>query len=172
MKKLVLISALVLASFAAKAQNNVMVLETERIFKSIPAYTTALSELDALANTYQKRIDEQYAQIERMYNEYQTQKAALSEATRRTREDAIIAKEKEVAKQQEDIFGAEGTIIKTRIQKMKPIQDKVFAAVEKYAAANGFSLVIDLSSNSSVIYSSPASNKTDEIIKLLASVKF
>ena len=154
-----------LAAFTLQAQNY-MIVNTEKIFKSIPAYTQALETLEQQTETYQKNIDDAYAQIEALYQDYESKKSMLPEATRIVREDEIIQREREVIKYEEAVFGQEGELIKKRIELIKPIQDKVFAAIDKYAKDNNFGLVLDIASNPSILYYSPSLDKTDEIIEL------
>ncbi len=165
MKKTLFTLALALLTAGAFAQKN-MVVNTETVFKALPRYASAIDSIDALAKQYQTQIDQNYAAIEKMWNEYQSQKAYLTDTARRSREDAIIAREKETEQYQEEKFGQEGELIKKRLQLIKPIQDEVFAHIKKYADANGFTLVIDIATNPTVIYYSPAIDKTQEIIKL------
>ena len=167
MKKLVLLTVVfMLAGFTAMAQNYIVV-DSEKIFKSIAAYNEANSTLEKLAETYQKNIDDEYEKVEQMYNDYIQQKAYLSESTRQSREDAIINREKEILAYQEQIFGQEGEWMKKRVELITPIQEKVFGVITKYAEANGQALVMDINSNPTVLYYSPKADKTEEIIKLL-----
>lgn len=166
MKKLILITAALLVSFAAQAQKS-MVVNSELIFKSVEAYNSAVSEIDKLGEEYQKKIDEAYADLETTYNNYQSQKAYMSESSRSTKETAILAREKEIMDYQESIFGQDGELLKKRVEKLKPIQDKVFGAINSYAEKNGYTMVFDIASNPMVLYYSQAVNKTDDIIALL-----
>lgn len=167
MKKFIILSvAMALVSFAAGAQN-CMVVNTETVFKSMAAYTNAEATLDNMAKQYQREIDDAFAQVEKMYNDYVAQKAYLSESSRMARENAILDREAAIQERQESLFGPEGELMKKRVEMIKPIQDRVFEVINRYAQANGFALVIDLANNPTVLYYSPAADKTQEIIKLV-----
>lgn len=167
MKKLIIATALFIATaFCASAQN-FMVLNTETVFRSIQEYNDAMTSLDQLAENYQKQVDDAFAEVEQMFNDYQNQKAYLSQATRTQREDAIINREKEITSFQEQIFGQEGELLKKRIEMIKPIQDRVFSVINNYAEANGYEVVLDISSNPTILYYSPSADKTQTIIGLL-----
>jgi len=166
MKKIVLLVALLVVATGVFAQGT-MVVNTEKIFKAIPKYNDAIAQIDKLGEQYQKNVDQAYANIEQMYNSYIAQKAYLNEATRQSREDAIIKLEQEAGKYQESIFGPEGELMKKRIELIKPIQDVVFAAINKYAGDKGFTLVIDIANNPNILYYVPTSDRTDEIINLV-----
>lgn len=166
MKKL-LLSIIAVCAISASYAQSYMFIDSEKVFKSIPQYMDAIKQLDDMGRQYNQNIETAYASIEEMYNTYQAQKQYLSEASRNSREEAIIAKEQEVVKYQEDIFGQEGQMMKRRIEMIKPFQDKVFAAINKYAQANNLGMVIDISSNASLLYYSPSLDKTQEIINLV-----
>ena len=151
----------------AQAQERYMVVNSERVFKAIPRYNEALKSVDQLAEQYQQNVDAGYANIEKMYNEYMAQRAYLTESARQAREDAIIQQEQKAEKYQKEAFGPEGELMKKRVELIKPIQDAVFAAINRYAAANNYGLVVDVANNPAVLYYAPAADKTDEIIKLV-----
>lgn len=158
--------ALVLMGAAAMAQNYIVV-NSEKIFKSIAAYNTAIEELDKLAKNYQEWVDAKFEEVEQLYNNYQQQRASLSESSRQQWETVILEKEQQATKYQEELFGQEGTLMKQRIEKIKPIQEKVFAAIEAYAKQVGAEVVIDSSNNPTLLYNAPSVERTDEVIATL-----
>ena len=121
MKRLILIAVFVLTTGTLAAQNYIIV-NSEKVFKSIDAYNTALSTLDKLAEQYQDMVDAKFAEVETLYNNYMNQKASLTAATRQTRENDILAKEKAAQEYQETLFGNDGTLMKKRIEMIEPIQ--------------------------------------------------
>lgn len=123
MKRLILIAAFVLSAGTLAAQNYIIV-NSEKVFKSIDAYNTALSTLDKLAEQYQDMVDAKFAEVETLYNNYMNQKASLTAATRQTRENDILAKEKAAQEYQETLFGNDGTLMKKRVEMIEPIQKK------------------------------------------------
>ena len=160
MKRLILLAAGVLSAGILSAQNYIVV-NSEKIFKSMAVYKQAIEELDSLAKQYQTQVDAKFAEVETLYNNYQYQKASLSSASRQARENESLAKEKE------SLFGQEGTLMKTRIEKISPIQKKVFAAIEAYAKQVGADLVLDASNNPTLLYNNPAVERTQQVIDLL-----
>ena len=167
MKKIfALVLGLVAMAGVASAQNY-MVVDSEKIFKSINDYNNAMTQLDQMAKSYQQQIDSKYEDIETLYNNYQQQKASLNASARAAREQVILDKEAEAVKYQESIFGNEGVMMKKRIELIQPIQERVFKAIESYAKSNGFDMVLDIASNATLLYYSPAVDRTEEVIKLV-----
>jgi outer membrane protein len=144
-----------------------MVVDSEKIFKSIDAYNSALSQLDKLGEEYQKQVDAKFAEVETLYNNYQSQKASLSASYRQTMEDTILKKEQEATEFQESLFGKEGTLMTKRTELIQPIQKRVFAAIEAFAKSRGYDLVLDAASNPTLLYSSAALDQTQAVIATL-----
>ena len=166
MKRLILIAAFVLSAGTLAAQNYIIV-NSEKVFKSIDAYNTALSTLDKLAEQYQDLVDAKFAEVETLYNNYMNQKASLTAATRQTRENDILAKEKAAQEYQETLFGNDGTLMKKRIEMIEPIQKKVFSAIEAYAKQVGADVVLDSANNPTLLYSNPSVDRTQQVIDVL-----
>ena len=166
MKRLILIAAFVLSAGTLAAQNYIIV-NSEKVFKSIDAYNTALSTLDKLAEQYQDMVDAKFAEVETLYNNYMNQKASLTAATRQTRENDILAKEKAAQEYQETLFGNDGTLTKKRVEMIEPIQKKVFSAIEAYAKQVGADVVLDSANNPTLLYSNPSVDRTQQVIDVL-----
>ena len=166
MKRLILIAVFVLTTGTLAAQNYIIV-NSEKVFKSIDAYNTALSTLDKLAEQYQDMVDAKFAEVETLYNNYMNQKASLTAATRQTRENDILAKEKAAQEYQETLFGNDGTLMKKRIEMIEPIQKQVFSAIEAYAKQVGADVVLDSANNPTLLYSNPSVDRTQQVIYVL-----
>ena len=166
MKRLILIAVFVLTTGTLAAQNYIIV-NSEKVFKSIAAYNTALSTLDKLAEQYQDMVDAKFAEVETLYNNYMNQKASLTAATRQTRENDILAKEKAAQEYQETLFGNDGTLMKKRIEMIEPIQKQVFSAIEAYAKQVGADVVLDSANNPTLLYSNPSVDRTQQVIDVL-----
>ena len=166
MKRLILTSLLLLSATLLAAQNYI-VINSEQVFKSIDAYNKALTELDELARQYQQQVDNRYAAIEQLYENYMAQKASLSAASRQSRENDILKREQEAQEYQESIFGAEGSLMKRRQELIQPIQQQVFGVIERYAQQVGADLVLDASNNPTLLYANPRVDHTQQVIQAL-----
>lgn len=166
MKRLLFLAAFLLTATALSAQNCIVV-NSEKIFKSLDAYNTAIRTLDNLAELYQKQVDEKFEEVEESYNAYMAQKASLPATTRQARENAILSLEQQANEYQQSIFGQEGSLMKKRVELIEPIQKEVFAAIEAYAKRIGATVVLDSSNNPALLYTDPAADHTQQIIAAL-----
>ena len=167
MRKSLFLMAIALLSATFVSAQNYMVVNSEKVFKSLASYNNALETLDDLAESYQNTVDQKFATVEQMYNSYMQQRASLSESYRQQREKAILDAEAEATEYQEKIFGTDGTLMQKRLELIQPIQDKVFSTIESYAKRYGYDLVIDSASNPTLLYNSEKVDFTDRIIEAL-----
>ena len=79
----------------------------------------------------------------------------------------IEGKEKEVKEYQKSKFGPNGELFKKRQELIKPIQDKIYDEIQKYAIAKGYDFVFDRSSGPTMLYASDRYNKSDDILSAL-----
>ena len=166
MKKIFLLLVLVFTISLGYSQRYAYV-DTEYILKNIPAYAAAQEQLDNLAVEWQKEIEDVYAQIDKMYKDFQAEKVLLTEEMRIKRENSIIEKEKEAKKIQKKYFGSDGELYKKRQELIKPIQDDIFNSVKEIAAEGNYALIFDTAGNMSMLYTDPKYDKSDEVLEKL-----
>lgn len=165
-KKILLGILLFLSCSYANAQKFCYV-NSEYILSNIPDYKAAQTQLDALSANWQREVEARYAEIEKLYKAFQAEQILLSDQMKKKREDDIVGKEKDVKDYQKQKFGFEGELFKKRQELVKPIQDKIYAAVKKYAEDNTFGAIFDKSSDLIMLYSSAKLDKSDDILKAL-----
>ena len=167
MKRIIIAICALLISVSAATAQKYIVVDSEKIFRSMTDYNTSMTTRDNLAKEYQTKVDATYAEVESLYNTYIAQKANLSTTQRNAKEQEILAKEKAAAEYQESIFGNDGVMMKKRIELIQPIQKRVFSAIDSYAKAGGYDMVLDSAANAAMLYSSESVNHTQKIIELL-----
>lgn len=141
--------------------------DVNKILESIDEYKSAQAELDRMANVWRQEIAQEYDKIKGMYNRYQAEQVLLSDEARKQKEEEIMAKEKEVRDMQKSRFGPEGQLFKKRQELVRPIQDRVYAAIEEYANERDYDFIFDKSGSAGLIFSNPQYDKTEDVIKRL-----
>ncbi|HVX49995.1 MAG TPA: OmpH family outer membrane protein [Chitinophagaceae bacterium] len=167
MKKLILpVIIVLLTAFAGHAQRYAII-DTKYILSKIPDYVQADKKLQDLSAQWQKEIDDKQAVLNQMYKDYDAEQFMLSDELKKKREDELFNKEKELRDLQKKRFGYEGDLFKERQNLVKPLQDKVYNAVQKIAVAHGYDFVLDKSEGITVIFADPKLDKSDEVLKEL-----
>lgn len=158
---------LMVSTSMAFAQGKYAIIDTRYILEKMPEYTAAQKQLDATAAAWQKEIDIKQAGLDKMYKDYEAEKVMLSEDLRKKREDQLFLKEKEVRDLQRQRFGFEGDLFKKRQELVKPIQDRVYNAVQKIATQRGYDFVLDKSEGITIIFADPKLDKSEDVLKEL-----
>lgn len=169
MKKIItLLLTLFMLKDASFAQRYAII-DTRYILSKLNDYSEAQKKLDAFSLQWQNEIDAKQAVLDQMYRNYEGEKVMLSDELLKKREDDLFNKEKEVRDLQKKRFGFEGDLFKKRQELVKPIQDRVYNAVQKLAVARQYDLILDKSEGISVIFSDPKLDRSDDVLKELTS---
>ena len=167
MKKIsLIIFGLMLFGAAASAQKYAII-DTRYILDKMPDYTQAQKQLDGIAADWQKDIDAKQAGLDKMYKDYEAEQVMLSDELKKKREDQLFLKEKELRDLQRQRFGFEGDLFKKRQELIKPIQDKVYNAVQKISTQRGYDFVLDKSEGITIIFADPKLDKSEDVLKEL-----
>jgi outer membrane protein len=168
MKKfLVTFTTLLLISTAAVAQQRYAIIDTKYILSKIPEYRDADKKLQLVGEQWQKEIDDKQVILDKMYKNYEAEQVMLTDELRKKREDELFVKEKEIRDLQKKRFGYEGDLFKERQKLVKPIQDKVYNAIQKIAVARVYDFILDKSEGITVIFADPKLDKSDEVLREL-----
>ncbi|MBG9375928.1 OmpH family outer membrane protein [Panacibacter sp. DH6] len=143
------------------------VIDTKYILNKMPEYTDADKKLQLISEQWQKEIDSRQAELDKMYKDYEAEQFMLSDDLKKKREDELFNKEKELRDLQKRRFGYQGDLFKEREKLVKPLQDKVYNAVQKIAVARGYDFILDKSEGITVIFADPKLDKSDDILREL-----
>lgn len=142
-------------------------IDSEYILGNMPDYVEAQAELDRIAAQWQKEIEAQFKSIDSMYKKYQVEQITLPDGMKKKREEAIIAAEQDAKNMQKKRFGKDGDLFKKREELVKPIQDRVFTAIDEYAKEKGYAFIFDVAGSMTIIYADPKWDINDQIMQKL-----
>jgi len=141
--------------------------DTDYILENISEYRIAQDQLDELSVKWQKEIEEKFAEIDKLYKAYQAESVLLPEDMKKKREDEIINKEKEAKDLQKKKFGKNGDLFKKRQELVKPIQDRIYNAIEEIATNSNYAVIFDKSGCLTMLYTNPKYDKSDDVLDKL-----
>ncbi|MFZ4412503.1 MAG: OmpH family outer membrane protein [Bacteroidales bacterium] len=139
-------------------------IDSEYIMDNIPEYKDAQAEIDALSKQWQKEIEQKFKEIDNLYKAFQAESVLLPEEVKKKRENEIIASEKEAKDLQKKRFGKDGDLYKKRQDLVKPIQDKVYNAIEKRAQEKNYIFVFDKAGSLTIMYADAKYDLSDDIL--------
>lgn len=144
--------------------------DSEYVLSQMPSYKSAQTQLNELSKDWQAEIDEKFEEIDKLYKQYQAEKVILPKSEQTKRENEIIEKERAAKKLQNDKFGYDGLLFKKRAELIKPIQDKVYEAINKVAKENGLDFIFDKSGDMLMLVSNPKYDRSGEVLEELGVV--
>ena len=167
MKKFIFICLIALTAAMTASAQKYALLDMEYILKNIPAYERANEQLNQVSKKWQAEVEALNTEASTMYKNYQNEMVFLSQEQKKARQEAIMKKEKDASDLKRKYFGPEGELFKKRESLMSPIQEGIYTAVKEIAELRGYSLVLDRSSNTGVIYGSPKADISNEVLQKL-----
>ncbi len=163
MKRIVFLIGLVLCTYIANAQKFACV-DSEYILSNMPEYKQAQKELEEASLQWQKEVENKLAEVDKMYKQYQAEALLLPADLKTKKENEIVAAEKAAKNLQKQRFGNDGDLAKKRSELVKPIQDKVYNAIEKLAQEKNYSAVFDKASGATLLYIDDKSDISDLVL--------
>ena len=154
------------ATVSLQAQKFALV-DMDYIFRNIPAYERANEQLSQVSKKWQAEVEAIQIEAQTLYKNYQNEVVFLSQEQKKSRQDAIMAKEQEAAELKKKYFGPQGELFKKRTALMQPIQEEIYTAVKDVADLRGYQLVLDRASDQDIIFGSPKIDISNEVLSKL-----
>lgn len=164
MRKAFILAVFALLSIGLQAQRYACV-NTEYILSNMPEYANAQREIEDLSIQWQKEIEAKFQVVDKMYKAFQAEAVLLPDELKTKKENEIIAAEKEAKEIQKQRFGNNGDLIKKRSELIKPIQDKIYNAIEKIAQEKNYQFVFDKSAGATILYVDAKADISDLVLK-------
>lgn len=163
---IIAIAAVLSAAASVQAQKFALV-DMEYILKNIPAYERANEQLNQQSKKWQAEVEAVQNEAKTLYNNYQNEAVFLSAEQKKTREQAIVDKEKEAAELKRKYFAPDGELFKKRESLIQPIQDEIYNAIKDISQTKGYSLILDRASDAGIIFASPRVDISNEVLAKL-----
>lgn len=142
-------------------------IDTNFILSKMPEYAKAQSEIEQLSSGWQKEVEDMSRNVDALYASLKAEEVLLTDEMKVERTDAIHKKESELKEYQRKVFGFGGLFFLKKQELIKPLQDKVFEAVEKVAKQNRLAIIFDKSAELVMIYTDPRHDYTDFVLEEL-----
>lgn len=167
MRTLALSLLLVIGTAFASYGQKYGYIDSDYILENMPEYQEAKEKLDKFAQRWQKEIQDRYAVVKKKKDEFARVEAVLPEEEREARKAEIEELESQTLELQQLRFGVNGDLFAKRKELIEPIQDKVFAALEKVASAGRYAFVFDKANQSNLIFADPKYDLSKRVLREL-----
>jgi outer membrane protein len=126
--------------------------DSDAIMKQLPDAQDTQKKLDAIIKEWQEELSKMEKDWKTKYDDYDKRKLVLSEQKRVEVEKDLTQMEDQISKFRQDKFGVKGELFQKQEELMKPIQNRVFTAIQDIAKANNYDFVFDRSGDIMFLY--------------------
>ena len=171
MKKLIISLALAMTTVLGAYAQKFALVDMDYILRNVPSYEMANEQLNQVSQRWEREVTELSKEAETMYKNYQSEMIFLTDDQKKSREEELVAKEKQVTDLRYKYFGPEGELFKKRQSLMKPIQEDVYNAVKAVCEEKGYQVIFDRASSQSIVFASPKIDVSNEVLAKLGYSK-
>lgn len=154
MKKTVILAVFfsVLLSAPLMAQLKIGYVDSDTIMDQLPDAQDAQKKLDDQIAEWQDELKKMQDAWKTKYDDYEKRKLTMSPQRRDETEKELMKLEAEITDFRQKKFGANGELFKKEEELMKPIQNRVFLAIEEVAKEEDLDFVFDRSGDILFLY--------------------
>lgn len=165
MKKVILAFFLLMGMVNAAMAQRYAYVDTQYILDQMPEYSEAQLELDKASEQWQNEIEVLFEDVEKKRKEFQAEAILLPDEIKKQREKEIMDAEFKAKEIQKKRFGVGGDLFAKREELIKPIQDKIFNAIQEIAADRNYAFVFDKANQSNLLFADPKYDISDQVLR-------
>jgi outer membrane protein len=162
---LILFVGSAVATSPAQAQQKIGYIDSEYILNKLPEYATVQQKLDRLEQQWRSDIDDARARVDTLQEEFQARELLYTEEERTAKREAIQEARGRVQELRQRYFGPDGELYSRQKELMRPIQERVLAAVEEVATAEGYDYVFDKSGDFLFMFARDQYDVSDAVLR-------
>jgi outer membrane protein len=154
MKKIVLLLSIILfvCSGLSFGQLKIGYVDSKTIMSKLPDAQDANQKLNALIKEWQAELSKMEADKKAKEEDYDRRKLIMTEQMRNDLEAKIKELDKEINDYRNKKFGTNGELFQKQEELMKPVQNKVFNAIQDVAKEQDLDFVFDKSNEVVLLY--------------------
>lgn len=165
----IILSALILTVFssASFAQLKIGYVDSNTIMSNLPDAQDARKKLDAIVKEWQDELNKKEADWKTKYDDYEKRKLIMTDQTRSETETELMNMEKDISDFREKKFGTNGELFQKQDELMKPVQNKIFTAIQSIAQDENLDFVFDRSGDVMLLYAKEEYDITNKVLDKL-----
>lgn len=140
---------------------------TQYILNSMPDYVTALTKINKYAAEWQEELEEKQQEVDNLRQQYQQEAYLLPDNLKQRRQDEIRTKEAALRSLQQQRFGAGGDLDQRRAELIKPVQNRIYNAIERVAREKNYAFVFDKANSGTVLYVAEKYDISAQVLEIL-----
>jgi len=166
---ILVVAGLFMLSYNSYAQTVLKLghVDINQILSSLPQRDSAAAIMEKETKEIQKAFEEMSAEYNKLFDDYEKAASLLTDVVRKAKEADLLDKQKRLEEFQQN---ATTKLDQRNAELVKPILEKILKAIDKVAAENGFTYILDVSKGSVVYTSKDSQNINPLVLKILKPV--
>ncbi len=134
------------------SQSKIGWVNSQTIMEKLPEAQDAQRQLDGIVTEWQNELAKMQNEWQKKFAEYDKKKLIMTEKGRIEAERELQELDKKIADFRNKKFGQNGELFQKQNELMKPVQDKIFKAIQDVAKEEGYDYVFDKSGDILLMY--------------------
>ena len=158
---------LIIFSSSLFAQLKIGYVDSDSIMDNLPDVQDARLKLDAMIREWQNEIRSMENEYKRKKDDLDKRNLIMTDQTRTEAQKELTELENKISTFRDQKFGAKGELFQKQDELMKPVQNKVFNAIQEIAADDDLDFVFDRSGDILLLYAKPDYDITAKVLEKL-----
>ncbi|HLF20077.1 MAG TPA: OmpH family outer membrane protein [Bacteroidota bacterium] len=158
-----------MAAMPLAAQMKIGHVNSNAIMKQLPDAQDAQKQLDALTAQWQDELNKMQGDWKRKFDDYDKRKLIMTEQRRSDSERELRELDQRIVDFRNQKFGQNGELFVKQNDLMKPVQDRVFKAIQDVAREEGYDYVFDRSGEILLMFANDKYDLTEKVMDKLKS---
>ncbi len=169
MKRFLIAITFLMTAGLVQGQKNQLVgfVDSDVILSKMPEFQAAQRDLMDLSAKWEAEATQIKAQLDQLQRDYLAEEVLLTNDQKKQRKEAIAAKETDLYQFRQAKFGPDGALYQERLKLVKPLQDKIYDAIQTVAKKEGYSYIFDKNGGALMLYADARYDKTLEVLEVL-----
>ena len=161
------ILCMIVLSGTSLAQIKIGYVDSDTIMDNLPDAQDARQKLDGIIKEWQAELSKLENEWKTKYDDYDKRKLIMTDQTRADLESELVKLEQQISDYREKKFGTNGELFQKQDEIMKPVQNKVFSAIQEVAEEEDLDYVFDRSGDIMLLYAKEEHDLTSKVLEKL-----
>jgi outer membrane protein len=139
--------------------------------KQLAEAQDAQKKVDVIVNNWKDEIADMEKKWKEKFDQYDRKKLIMSDPSRVAAERELQDLDRKIMETRTQKFGQDGELSKKQQEIMKPVQDKIFQAIQEVAKEENFDYVFDKSGQILLLYSNEKYDLTNKVLDKIGKLK-
>jgi outer membrane protein len=154
---------LVIAAPVSAQAGRIGYIDSRRLMQEAPGAQEARQSIEREMQRFQQQVQAMQDSLQQLFQTYQQQSATLSPERRRTREEEIMAKQREFEQRADEL---EEQAARRQNELMEPIMNRVNEVIHALREDGGYAIIFDAAS-SGMVAADPTLDLTPQVLERL-----